>query len=114
MIPAGYYALVFSGPGGCSALPNFKLNGPGTSIVTSMSEGAVLKAIQSANFTPTSTYTWIDDAFPNVVHTFSTSSDDHQRAASGHHDDDLEPAERGRQSPRRISSAPRSSRSAGR
>jgi hypothetical protein len=75
VIPAGYYALVFSGPGGCSALPNFKLNGPGTSIVTSMSEGAVLKATQSANFTPTSTYTWIDDAFPNVVHTFSTSSD---------------------------------------
>ena len=35
----------------------------------------MLKATQSANFTPTSTYTWIDDAFPNVVHTFSTSSD---------------------------------------
>ena len=75
VIPAGYYALVFSGPGGCSALPTFKLNGPGTSIVTSMSEGAVLKAIQSANFTPISTYIWIDDAFPNVVHTFSTSSE---------------------------------------
>ena len=75
VIPAGYYALVFSGPGGCSSLPYFKLNGPGTSIITSMSEGAVLRATQSANFMPTSTYTWIDDAFPNVVHTFSTTGD---------------------------------------
>ena len=114
VIPAGYYALVFSGPGGCSALPNFKLSGPGTSIVTSMSEGAVLKAIQSANFTPTSTYTWVDDAFPNVVHTFSTSSEIVSRAASGDHDDDLEPAEREGSDLDRISSDPTSSRSAGR
>ena len=74
-----------------------------------MSEGAVLKATQSANFMPTSTYTWIDDAFPNVVHTFSTSSEIISRAASGDHDDDLELAE-GKPSPRRISSAPTSSR----
>ena len=75
LIPAGYYALVFSGPGGCSSLPNFHRTGPGTSIVTSMSEGAVLRATNAANFLPTSTYTWIDDAFPSVVHTFSTSSE---------------------------------------
>jgi hypothetical protein len=73
-IPAGYYQIMFSGPGGCSALPNFHLTGPGTTIVTSMSEGGVSKEANSANFLPTSTYTWTDDQFPTVVHTFATTS----------------------------------------
>src|SRR5262245_58747119 len=29
LIPAGYYTLVYSGPGGCTNMPNFKLSGPG-------------------------------------------------------------------------------------
>ncbi len=73
-IPAGYYQIMFSGPGGCSALPNFHLTGPGTTIVTSMSEGGVSKEANNANFLPTSTYTWTDDQFPGVVHTFATTS----------------------------------------
>jgi hypothetical protein len=73
-IPAGYYQIMFSGPGGCSALPNFDLTGPGTTVVTSMSEGGVSKQSNNANFLPSSTYTWTDDQFPGVVHTFTTTS----------------------------------------
>src|SRR5512146_3091351 len=36
--PAGYYSLVFSGPGGCMILPNFHLNGPGVNLVSNMTE----------------------------------------------------------------------------
>src|SRR4051794_33758533 len=32
VIPGGYYAIVYSGPGGCSALPYFYLRGPGMTI----------------------------------------------------------------------------------
>src|SRR5215831_11634615 len=75
VIPAGYYTMVFSGPGGCSALPNFKLSGPGMNLVATMYEGAMSKGPSTANFAPSATYSWIDDAFPSVVHTFSTSSE---------------------------------------
>jgi hypothetical protein len=75
VIPAGYYTMVFSGPGGCSALPNFKLSGPGMNLVATMYEGAMSKGPSTANFAPSATYAWIDDAFPSVVHTFSTSSE---------------------------------------
>jgi len=75
VIPAGYYTMVFSGPGGCSALPNFKLSGPGMNLVATMYEGAMSKGPSTASFTPSATYSWIDDAFPSVVHTFSTSSE---------------------------------------
>jgi len=73
-IPAGFYNLLFSGPGGCSALPYFHLNGPGLNISTDMSEGLQVQAATSANLLPSSTYTWSDDAFPGVVHTFDTSA----------------------------------------
>lgn len=74
VIPAGYYTLVFSGPGGCSILPYFHLNGPGISIDTNMNEGQVTRAPGSVEFLPSSTYTWSDDALPGVVYTFTTSS----------------------------------------
>ena len=75
VIPAGFYSLVYSGPGGCSSLPVFHLTGPGTNVVANMLEGEATKATANANFLPTSTYTWSDDAFPSVVHSFSTSAD---------------------------------------
>jgi hypothetical protein len=73
-IPAGYYSLVFTGPGGCTALPYFHLTGPGTNIVTNMAEGETQKTVNTANLLPTSTYTWSDDAFPGILHTFTTSA----------------------------------------
>jgi len=74
VIPAGFYTLVFSGPGGCTALPYFHLTGPGANIVTNMAEGATQKTVNTANLLPSSTYAWSDDAFPGVVHTFVTSA----------------------------------------
>jgi hypothetical protein len=74
VIPAGYYTLLFSGPGGCTSLPYFHLTGPGTNIVTNMAEGATQKTTNTANLLPSSTYVWSDDAFPGVTHTFTTSA----------------------------------------
>ena len=74
IIPAGYYTLVFSGPGGCTSLPYFHLTGPGTNVVSNMAEGTQSKALNTANLLPSSTYAWSTDAFPNVLHTFSTSA----------------------------------------
>ena len=74
VIPAGYYTLLFSGPGGCTSLPYFHLTGPGTNIVTNMAEGATQKTTNTANFLPSSTYVWSDDAFPGTLHTFTTSA----------------------------------------
>jgi len=74
LIPAGFYTIVFSGPGGCTALPYFHLTGPGTNIATNMAEGAAQRTTNTANLLPSSTYSWISDAFPNVVHTFTTSA----------------------------------------
>ena len=73
-IPAGYYQLVFSGPGGCSALPYFHLTGPGTNIVANMNEGLAQKTQSVADLQPNSTYQWSSDAFPGVMHTFATSA----------------------------------------
>jgi hypothetical protein len=39
-----------------------------------MAEGAAQKATNTANLLPSSTYSWVDDAFPGVVHTFTTSA----------------------------------------
>jgi hypothetical protein len=74
VIPAGFYTLLFSGPGGCTSLPYFHLTGPGTNIVTNMAEGETQKTTNTANLLPSSTYVWSDDAFPGVVHTFATSA----------------------------------------
>src|SRR4029078_12851971 len=72
--PAGFYTLVFSGPGGCTALPYFHLTGPGTNIVSNMAEGAASRGTTPANLLPSSTYVWSDDAFPGVLHTFVPSA----------------------------------------
>ena len=74
VVPAGYYNLLFSGPGGCSALPYFHLTGPGVNISTDMNEGTQSKAANNANLEPSSTYVWTDDAVPGVTHSFTTSA----------------------------------------
>jgi hypothetical protein len=75
MIPAGYYALMLNGPGGCTALPHFILRGPGESISDNLTEGEVTNFQYNAYFLPNSTYTWRNDANPSVVYTFATTSD---------------------------------------
>jgi hypothetical protein len=74
LIPAGFYTIVFSGPGGCTALPYFHLTGPGTNLATNMAEGAAQRSTNTANLLPSSTYVWTSDAFPDVTHTFTTSA----------------------------------------
>lgn len=74
-IPAGYYTLEFSGPGGCSLLPYFRLSGPGASIVTNGNEGQVVHPPSGVQFLPQSTYSWSDDAVPGVVNQFATTSE---------------------------------------
>ena len=74
VIPAGYYAVVVLGPGGCTQLPLFDLRGPGENIVDDMSGGEVTSETYSAYFMPNSTYTWrTDNLNPGIVHTFVTS-----------------------------------------
>jgi hypothetical protein len=74
VVPAGYYTLVFSGPGGCTLLPNFRLSGPGTSVVTTLTEAQGQKNPTGIDLLPSSTYTWSSDAVPGVVNTFVTSA----------------------------------------
>jgi hypothetical protein len=74
VVPAGYYTLVFSGPGGCTLLPNFRLSGPGTNLITTLTEAQGQKNPTGVNLLPSSTYTWSSDAVPGVVHTFVTSA----------------------------------------
>jgi hypothetical protein len=74
IVPAGYYTLVFSGPGGCTLLPNFRLSGPGANVITSLTEAQGQKNPTGIDLLPSSTYTWASDAVPGVVHTFATSA----------------------------------------
>ena len=74
LIPAGYYTILMSGPGGCISLPLFDLRGPGASIVTDMNGGEVDASNFNAFFLPNSTYTWrTDRGVSSAVHTFATS-----------------------------------------
>jgi hypothetical protein len=73
VIPAGYYTLKLSGPGGCNELPYFELHGPGQNILNDMDLGE-MQATIVADFQPSSTYTWRDNGIPGVVYTFVTSS----------------------------------------
>jgi hypothetical protein len=75
MIPAGYYAVMLNGPGGCTALPHWILKGPGEAITDNLTEGEVTNFQYNAYFLPNSTYTWRNDANPNTVYTFATTSD---------------------------------------
>jgi hypothetical protein len=74
VVPAGYYTLVFSGPGGCTLLPNFHLSGPGANLVTSLTEAQGQKNPTGIDLLPSSTYTWSSDGVPGVVHTFTTTA----------------------------------------
>jgi hypothetical protein len=74
LVPAGFYTLVFSGPGGCTLLPNFHLSGPGANLVTTLTEAQGQKTPTGIDLLPSSTYTWTSDAVPGVVHTFVTSA----------------------------------------
>ncbi|HEY3921576.1 MAG TPA: hypothetical protein VGL76_05620 [Gaiellaceae bacterium] len=74
-IPAGYYQVVELGPGGCSAMPHFSLKGPGVTLFDNLNEGESATVTTFVTFAPNATYTWSNDASPNVVHTFQTSSD---------------------------------------
>ncbi|HZQ64063.1 MAG TPA: hypothetical protein VFA66_02395 [Gaiellaceae bacterium] len=75
VIPAGYYTLLQSGPGACVQLPLFELKGPGLDIFSDMTAGEVDYTSQEAYFRPNSTYTWVNHAFPGVVHTFVTTGE---------------------------------------
>jgi hypothetical protein len=74
VVPAGFYTLVFSGPGGCTLLPNFRLSGPGTNLVTTLTEAQGQKNPTGVDLLPSSTYTWSSDAVPGAVYTFVTSA----------------------------------------
>ncbi len=73
VIPAGYYTLLLSGPGGCTELPYFELKGPGTNVLNDMELGEFSSSLV-VNLQPNATYTWRDEASPDAVYTFATSA----------------------------------------
>ena len=73
VIPAGYYTISLSGPGGCTWSPYFELKGPGVSIVDNLDEGQDWSASFLADFLPNTTYTWWNDSNPSQVYSFTTS-----------------------------------------
>ncbi len=74
VIPAGFYTVLLSGPGGCTAMPHFDLKGPGVVIHDNLNEGETDNFTYNAYFLPSTTYVWSSDAAPAVVHTFVTSA----------------------------------------
>lgn len=74
VIPAGFYQVVELGPGGCTSMPHFNLKGPGVSLFDNLNEGESATVTTFVTFEPSATYTWSNDASPNVIHTFQTSS----------------------------------------
>ena len=74
LIPAGYYTLLFYGPGECINLPLFELKGPGVNINDDMLGGETDVHTLYANFAPNTTYTWHSDRNASVVYSFRTSS----------------------------------------
>jgi hypothetical protein len=75
VIPAGYYTLLFFGPGECINLPLFQLRGPGVNINDDMLGGETDVHTLYATFLPNTTYTWRSDRNTAVVYTFRASSD---------------------------------------
>jgi hypothetical protein len=75
VVPAGYYSLLLAGPGGCTLTPYFVLKGPGVTVTDNMAQGEDEFTEHDVNFLPNSTYTWHNSDSPNVVYTFTTSSD---------------------------------------
>jgi hypothetical protein len=74
VIPAGYYTVVLSGPGGCTLTPYFVLRGPGVTVTDNMAQGEDQFNEYGVTFQPSSTYTWVNSANPTMVYTFQTSS----------------------------------------
>jgi hypothetical protein len=74
-IPAGYYTLLFYGPGECINLPLFELRGPGVNINDDMLGGETDVHTLYATFAPNATYTWHSDRNEATVYTFRASSD---------------------------------------
>jgi hypothetical protein len=75
VIPAGFYTLLFFGPGECINLPLFQLRGPGVNINDDMLGGETDVHTLYATFLPNSTYTWRSDRNLATVYTFRASSD---------------------------------------
>jgi hypothetical protein len=75
VIPAGYYTLLFYGPGECINLPLFELRGPGVNINDDMLGGETDVHTLYATFAPNTTYTWHSDRNEAVVFAFRASSD---------------------------------------
>ena len=75
VIPAGYYTLLFFGPGECINLPLFELRGPGVNINDDMLGGETDVHTLYATFLPNATYTWHSDRNTSIVYTFRASSD---------------------------------------
>ena len=74
-IPAGYYTLLFFGPGECINLPLFELRGPGVNINDDMLGGETDVHTLYATLLPNSTYTWHSDRNEALVFTFRASSE---------------------------------------
>ena len=116
VIPAGFYTVQMTGPGGCTNLPYFNLKGPGNSIIDSMDQGEEANKNVNANFLPNSTYTWWNAQNPKPVFTFVTNGQvlgtaptapdlgqarhghDHRSPRLGAGDDPRDPHRRGQRS----------------
>jgi hypothetical protein len=75
VIPAGFYTLLFFGPGECINLPLFELRGPGVNILDDMLGGETDVHTLYATFLPNATYTWHSDRNSAIVYTFRASPD---------------------------------------
>src|SRR5204863_9505314 len=75
VIPAGYYTLLFFGPGECINLPLFELRGPGVNINDDMLGGETDVHTLYATFLPNSTYIWHSDRNEAILYSFRASSD---------------------------------------
>jgi len=73
VIPAGFYTLLLSSPGGCGAYPYFNMNGQGVSVSTNLDGGEETNMSLDASFAPNSTYTWTSSGNPGVTYTFATN-----------------------------------------
>jgi hypothetical protein len=74
VIAAGWYTFEMIGPGGCASIPQFILKGPGLYLSDNLDGGETSYIEHIVHLLPSSTYTWSNDAFPSVIHTFQTNS----------------------------------------
>jgi hypothetical protein len=72
VIPAGFYTILLSSPGGCGAYPYFNLTGQGVSISTNLDGGEETNMSLDTSFQPNSTYTWSSSA-GGGTYTFATN-----------------------------------------